>query len=115
MIAAMRAPQDRYLWIAFGVAAALNLVWLMIEMRTPLPTSRDVIVYAECRAAVRRERGSNLRFPTADLVRFAEIDSARVTLHGYFEVPGDGQRTRYTCHAGRAASGWRVERLMVEP
>jgi hypothetical protein len=108
--------RDRLMWIALGVVAAANLVWLVTDRQAPRSESLDVVAYGECRGAVRRGRErSGVRFPTMDLIRISHNGSTGATIRGYFEMPGAMRPTWYVCDVSRGGGAWQVERVVIDP
>ena len=111
-------PVARLLWTGFAVLVAINVVWLVMTMRSTTPSGIEDEAYAECRAAVRRLRpeASRIPFPTRDLVRVSRRDSMHHTVRGYYELRAAGGQRWYRCEVNQlpGVPAWKVDSVLFE-
>ena len=108
--------RPRFGWIAFGGFVALNAVWLYHDVASDRMETRHDEAYAECRSAIRRSRpdAARIPFPTTDLIRVSQDDSAHFRVSGFF-APRGAPSVWYRCELSRLAEQrWRIDRLVFD-
>jgi hypothetical protein len=107
---------ERRMWLAFGAVIVVNIVWLLMALRSPDHVAADVSAYGECRSAIRQARSDAKTgvFPTLDLIRVSH-DADKSVVRGYFETHARTKSAWYSCGVVRLSdAGWRVVSLAFD-
>jgi hypothetical protein len=104
-------------WIVFGGLVAVNLVWLVVDVRSNRDASEVVAqAYGECRAALRRVNAEAIRarFPTGDLIRVTRGKGSRYHVRGYFSPANRTSPEWYSCVVYDRPSGLTVDSVELD-